>query len=134
MEPEAGKIQPPTAGIVVGRGTRKVSARRRTWNCTRANQEEQTPSVGNDMSVVNYTSKIKEIYDALGSIKMMVDKDEMVQVCLGGLAQRFGSFLTTVCMREKMSSFFELQTMLLVEENHTNASMRMHVNNKMPST
>mgnify|MGYP002776862696 CR=1 FL=1 len=45
-----------------------------------------------DMSVADYTSKRKEICDTLGSIKVMVDKDEMVQVYLGSLAQRFGSF------------------------------------------
>ena len=31
-----------------------------------------------DMSVTDYTTKIKEIYDALGSINVTVDKDEMV--------------------------------------------------------
>ena len=40
-----------------------------------------------DMSVSDYTAKIKSICDSLGSININVDKDEMVQVCLGGLAQ-----------------------------------------------
>ena len=40
-----------------------------------------------DMSVSDYTAKIKSICDSLGSINVNVDKDEMVQVCLGGLAQ-----------------------------------------------
>ena len=35
-----------------------------------------------DMSVVDYTSKIKEIYDSLGSMNVMVEENEMVQVCL----------------------------------------------------
>ena len=34
-------------------------------------------------------SKIKDICDSLGSINVTVDKDEMVQVCLGGVAHRF---------------------------------------------
>ena len=54
-----------------------------------------------DMSVTGYTAKIKEIYEMLGSINMMVDKDEMVQICLGGLAQRYGPIWTTICTREK---------------------------------
>ena len=41
------------------------------------------------MSVTDYT-KIKEICDALGSINVTLDKDELVQTCLGGLAQRYG--------------------------------------------
>ena len=39
-----------------------------------------------DMSVTDYTTKIKEIYDALGSINVTVDEDEMVQICLRGLS------------------------------------------------
>ena len=30
------------------------------------------------MTVTNYTTKIKEIYDALGSINVTVDEDKMV--------------------------------------------------------
>ena len=41
------------------------------------------------MSVVDYTSKIKEIHDSLGSINVKVEENEMVQVCLRGLAQKF---------------------------------------------
>ena len=32
-----------------------------------------------DMSVANYTSRIKDICDSLGSINVMVDEDEMVK-------------------------------------------------------
>ena len=40
------------------------------------------------MSVIDYTMKVKQICDALGSTNVMVDEDEMVLICLGGLAQR----------------------------------------------
>mgnify|MGYP002775570664 CR=1 FL=1 len=50
-----------------------------------------------DMSVTDYTTKIKQICDALGSINVTVDEDEMVQICLGGLAQRYGPIRTTIC-------------------------------------
>ena len=42
-----------------------------------------------DMSVTDYTTKVKEICDALGSINVTVDEDEMAQICLVGLAQRY---------------------------------------------
>ena len=86
------------------------------------------------MSVADCTSKIKEIYDSLASVNVNIEEDEMLQVCLGGLASKFGALRTTVCMRENMPSFFELQSMLLVEENHVGASTSMHVDGKMQYT
>ena len=71
-----------------------------------------------EMSVSDYTAKLKSICDSLGSINVTIDEDEMVQVCLGGLAQRFNSLRTTILARDTPPSFFNLQSMLLVEENH----------------
>ena len=69
-----------------------------------------------DMSITSYTLKIKELCDSLGSISVNVDDDDMVQICLGGLAPRFGAMRTAVLARQKSPSF-EIQSMLLVEEN-----------------
>ena len=71
-----------------------------------------------DMSITSYTLKIKELCDALGSIDVIIDDSEMVQICLGGLAPRFNTMRTAVLAREKTPSFFDLQSILLVEENH----------------
>ena len=71
-----------------------------------------------DMSVSDYTIKIKSICDSLGSINVNVDEDEMVQVCLGGLAQRFNLLRMEILASENPPLFFDLQSMLLVEENH----------------
>ena len=68
--------------------------------------------------MIDYTTKIKEICDALGSINVMVDKEEMVHISLGGLAQRYGPIKMAICTREKPPSFFDLQSILMVEENH----------------
>ena len=67
------------------------------------------------MSVSYYTTKIKSICDSLGSINVNIDDDQMVQICLGGLAPRFGAMRTAVLAREKSTSFFELQSMLFVK-------------------
>ena len=40
--------------------------------------------------MTDYTMKIKEIYDALGSINVSMDEEKMVQIFLGGLALRYG--------------------------------------------
>ena len=55
----------------------------------------------------------------------------MVQVCLKGLASKFRAFRTAVCTRENTPSFFDLQSMLLVEENHAGVLTSTHTDNKM---
>ena len=45
-----------------------------------------------DLSVADYTSKIKDICDSLASIDANVDEADMVQICLRGLASNFGAF------------------------------------------
>ena len=74
------------------------------------------------MSVAGYMTRIKEICDSLASINVTVEEDEMAQVYLGGMGSKFKAFRTTVCTRENTLSFFDLQSMLLVEENHACAS------------
>ena len=44
-----------------------------------------------DMSITTYTLKIKELCGSLSSIRVNIDDDEMVQICLGGLAPRFNA-------------------------------------------
>ena len=83
------------------------------------------------MSVTDYTTKIKEICDALGSINVMVDEDEMVQSYLGGLTQRCEPIRTTIYTREKPSASFDLQSMLMVEENHAGVSRSTQSNYRM---
>ena len=83
------------------------------------------------MSIANYTAKVKVICNALGSIDITVGKEEMVQICLGGLAQRYGHIRTTILTREKPLSFFDLQYMLIVEESQTSRSRTTQSDNWM---
>ena len=84
-----------------------------------------------DMLVTDYTTEVKEIYDTLWSINGTVDEDEMVQICLGGPAKRYGSILTVICTREKPASFFDLQSMLMVEKKHASGSWTTQSDNWM---
>ena len=84
-----------------------------------------------DMSVANYTSKIKDIYVSLASIDVNFEEGEMVQIYIGELVLKFGALRAAVCTRENISSFFDLQSMLFVEENHAGASTSTHADNKM---
>ena len=83
------------------------------------------------MLVTDYTTKIKEIYDTLGSINVTVDEDEMLQICLSGLAHQYGPIQITICTREKPSSFIDLQSMLMVEENHTRTTRNASSDSQM---
>ena len=42
------------------------------------------------MFIGNYTLKIKELCNSLVSINVNIDNEEMVQICLGGVAPWFG--------------------------------------------
>ena len=59
--------------------------------------------------MLNYTVKINSICDSLGSININNDEDKMVQVFLGGLAQRFNPIRTTILVREIPHLFFDIQ-------------------------
>jgi hypothetical protein len=84
-----------------------------------------------DLSVADYTLKINEICESLASVDVNIDDSEKVHSCLGGLASKFRAFRTAVCTRETTPSFFDLQSMLLVEENHVGASTSTHTERKM---
>ena len=71
-----------------------------------------------DMSLSDYTAKIKSICDSFSSININIEEDEMVQMCLGSLTQRFDPIRMEILARDNPHSFFNLQSMLLVEENH----------------
>ena len=64
--------------IRIGVGVRRLQL------CQELNNIQQR-----DMSIMTYTLKIKEICDSLDSISVNVNDDEMVKICLGGLAPRF---------------------------------------------
>ena len=55
----------------------------------------------------------------------------MVQFCVRGLAPKFGAFQTVVCTQANTPSFFDLESMLLVKENHVGASTSMHTDSRM---
>ena len=55
--------------------------------------------------MTDYTSKIKDICDSLASLEVNIEESEMFQVCLGGLAPKFGAFRTAMCTRENTPSF-----------------------------
>ena len=53
-----------------------------------------------DMWVTNYTLKIKELCNSLVLINVNIENDEMVQICVGGLAPWFGTIKVSILARE----------------------------------
>ena len=62
--------------------------------------------------------EVKGPCDALRSIDVSIDDDEMVQVCFRVLATWFGTIRLAILTRENPPSF-DLLSMLLVEENQS---------------
>ena len=63
-----------------------------------------------------YTFKIKQLCDSLGSINVNIDDDEMVQICLSGLAPRFDAIPLVILAIENPPSFLDLWAMLMVKK------------------
>ena len=55
--------------------------------------------------MTSHTLKIKELYDALRLIKVLIDNHEMVKICLDGLALRFDMIKSAILARENPASF-----------------------------
>ena len=71
-----------------------------------------------DMSVNDYTLKIKVICESLASIGVTVDDDDKVEVCLCGLGPAYKQFKTSIRTRENFPSFVDLIPMLVLEERN----------------
>ena len=78
------------------------------------------------MSITSYTLKIKELCDSLGSTNVIIDNEEMVQICLVGLTHGFGMIRSAILATEKPLSFSDLQLILLVDENHVDQTNNSH--------
>ena len=70
--------------------------------------------------VNDYILKIKEISDALGSIGVEVEDDDLVSVALNGLKdnESWKSFSTSVYVRENFPDFEQLKALMITEERN----------------
>ena len=58
-----------------------------------------------DMSITSYTLKIKELCDSLSSVNVNIDDDEIVQICLSGLASCFDAIRSAILATKNPPSF-----------------------------
>ena len=71
-----------------------------------------------NLSINDYTLKIKGICESLASIGVTVEDDDKVEVCLRGLTPAYKQFKTSIQTRENIPSFSDLIPMLVVEEKN----------------
>jgi len=67
------------------------------------------------MNINDYSTKVKNLIDALASIRALVD-DNLVAVTLNGLGKDYSQFRTSIIIRETFLNFQNLITLLINEE------------------
>jgi hypothetical protein len=70
----------------------------------------------NKMNINDYSTKVKNLADALASIGAPVDDEDLVTVTLNGLGKDYSQFRTSIVVRETFPNFQDLITLLISEE------------------
>ncbi len=68
------------------------------------------------MNISDYSTKVKNLADALASIGALVDEEDLVAVTLNGLGKDYSQFRTSIAIRETFPNFQDLITLLISEE------------------
>jgi len=68
------------------------------------------------MNINDYSTKVKNLADALASIGTPVDDEDLVVVTLNGLGKDYSQFRTSIAVRETFPNFQDLITLLINEE------------------
>ena len=72
----------------------------------------------NNISINDYSLNIKSIVEALGSIKVTIDDDDLVGACLDGLGDQYKQFRISINTRENIPCFTDFISMLILEEKN----------------
>ncbi len=70
----------------------------------------------NKMNINDYSTKVKNLVDALASIGAPVEDEDLVVVTLNGLGKDYSQFRTSIAIRETFPNFQDLITLLISEE------------------
>ena len=71
-----------------------------------------------NLSINDYTLKIKSICESLASIGVTVEDDDKVEVCLCGLTLAYKQFKTSIQTQENIPTFTKHILILVVEEGN----------------
>jgi hypothetical protein len=70
----------------------------------------------NKMNINDYSTKVKNLTDALASIGALVNDEDLVAMTLNGLGKNYNHFRISIVVRETFSDFQDLITLLISEE------------------
>jgi hypothetical protein len=70
----------------------------------------------NKMNISDYSTKVKNLADALASIGAPVDDEDLVVVTLNGLGKNYSQFRISIVVRETFPNFQDLITLLTSED------------------
>jgi hypothetical protein len=70
----------------------------------------------NKMNISDYSTKVKNLVDALASIGAPVDDEDLVAVTLNVLGKDYSQFHTLITVQETFPDFQDLITLLISEE------------------
>jgi hypothetical protein len=68
------------------------------------------------MNINDYSTKVKNLADALASIKAPVDDEDLVAVTLNGLGKDYNQFCISITVQKTFPDFQNLITLLVSEE------------------
>jgi hypothetical protein len=70
----------------------------------------------NKMNINDYSTKVKNLANALSSIGAPIDDEDLMAVTLNGLGKDYSQFRTSIAVRETFPNFQDLITLLISEE------------------
>jgi hypothetical protein len=70
----------------------------------------------NKMNINDYSTKVKNLADALASIGAPIDDEDLVAMTLNGLGKNYSQFRTSIAVRKTFPNFQGLITLLINEE------------------
>jgi hypothetical protein len=68
------------------------------------------------MNINDYSTKVKNLADALASIKATIDDEDLMAVTLNGLGKDYSQFHTSIVVQETFPDFQDLVTLFISEE------------------
>ncbi len=68
------------------------------------------------MNISDYSTKVKNLADALASIGAPINDEDLVAVTLNGLGKDYSQFRTSIAARKTFPNFQDLITLLISEE------------------
>jgi hypothetical protein len=68
------------------------------------------------MNISDYSTKVKNLANALACIGAPVDDEDLMAVTLNGLGKEYSQFRTSIAIRETFPNFQDLTTLLISEE------------------